>query len=775
MRSFLIALLIFHSAGMFANVHAEFSADKFSGCSPLVVTFSNNSQPSDANWSWDFGNGNTSTLANPSAVFNVSGVYQVKLVASYGGQKDSISKTITVFRLPQVDFHAAQTNVCQKDTLRLINDVVPGDAAITNYGWGFGNGIASNVSDPWHVYNTTGSYNITLVVQDANGCSANSNKNGYIQVLAKPVIAFTASPASSCNASQLVSFTNTSSGSGLTYLWNLDNGVTATTSNATHTYSQEKRTVTLIGTSPNGCASTASQQISVGQVIAEFTSKTEACTGEQIQFTNLSNVMGTAGWNFGDGTYSALLSPVKVYQNPGTYTVKLTQHDGACSNAITKTNYIVVKQGFSVTFDIDKTSGGCNDTSAVINFVNTTTSGTSFNWYFGDQTASTEQNPTHAFNSSGNYYVSLTVTDTVTGCVVKATQMTQVSLAPSNLSFRADTVSCPGGLVRFHNIFNWNLTYKWDFGDGKTSSGPNPTHSYAIPGIYTITMTATGGQGCSSTITKVNYIRIEEITTDFTVNETFSPCPPFVTVFSSTASRSDLTYKWDFGDGTSDVSANPTHIYFHPGIFTVKMITKSPNGCMDTVIYPNLIEVQGPTGTFSALPTSGCVPLTVSFQSTISSNVKSMWCDLGDGTLVMDSQQFQHTYISVNTFNPKFVLVDHVGCAVPYELAPIVTYDVPALDLNDTIVCQGASVSVSLSNESYTWSPSLYLSCDTCANVVIQPLATTAFAITATNDFGCSTSGVMTIQVDSLPVLNSISPITVCANSSVDLFACNAH
>ena len=210
MRNFLFILFASLTLPSLANVQANFSANKFSGCSPLVVTFSNTSQPSNSNWFWDFGNGNTSTLANPSAVFNVSGVYQVKLVVSNGTQKDSVTKAITVFRLPQVEFHAVQTDVCQGDSLFLINDIIPGDAPITNYAWGFGNGIASSFPTPAHTYSTVGLYNITLVVQDGNGCSANNNKNAYIQVIANPQVSFTASPAISCNVSQLVSFANTS-------------------------------------------------------------------------------------------------------------------------------------------------------------------------------------------------------------------------------------------------------------------------------------------------------------------------------------------------------------------------------------------------------------------------------------------------------------------------------------------------------------------------------------------------------------------------------------
>ncbi len=774
MRNFLSVLLLMICSNVFGAVHADFSADKFSGCPPLLVNFTNTSLPATAAWSWNFGNGNTSALTNPSAVFNNPGVYHVKLKVTNGTEVDSVTKTVTVFRLPQVDFHSVKTTICQNDTLSFINDVIPGDGAITNYGWGFGDGTASNSINALHSYSQTGSYNITLVVQDANGCSANTSKTSYIQVLSAPIAEFTASPAASCEVSQLVTFTNQSIGTGLTYSWQLHDTVSSTAVNPSHTYVQEKKNVTLTATNPNGCKGTVVHQISAGKVIADFTSKIKGCTGEQIQFTNLSNVAGSSSWNFGDGTVSTQASPIKVYNTPGIYTVSLTQTDGNCSDYIQKISHIVITQGFNVTFNQQNMPYSCYDATAVVNFTNTTPEGVSFYWDFGDGVRTTEENPTHAYVGHANYLGYVIVTDS-NGCSVKAILQRSVSTRMPEPFFRADTMSCPGGAVYFHNSSIAGAAYKWYFGDGDSSNLANPTHFYQNVGDYTVTLIAINRNGCDSSLTKTAYIKVREVVTDFSVNQTFSPCPPFVTIFSSSASRGDLTYLWDFGDGTTDTAANPTHIYFHPGIFTVKMITTTPNGCVDTVIYPNLIEVQGPTGTFSATPSSGCVPLTTTFETTISANTTKLWCDLGDGTLVSDSLTFIHTYTTVNTFNPKFILIDNVGCAVPYDLPPIVTHELPVIQLQDTFVCQGASVPVSLGSDRYQWSPADFLSCDTCGSVNIVPQTTTYYTITATNQFGCETTGNMMVSSDSLPVLNPISEVKLCLNSSVTLNAGNAY
>src|ERR1043165_2686836 len=94
---------------------ASFSADTTLGCAPLTVTFINTSLLA-TNYYWRFGNGNTSTLQNPSATYPLPGFYSVTLVAtnSGSGQVDSVTMTnyIHVVNYPTANFVANDSSIC---------------------------------------------------------------------------------------------------------------------------------------------------------------------------------------------------------------------------------------------------------------------------------------------------------------------------------------------------------------------------------------------------------------------------------------------------------------------------------------------------------------------------------------------------------------------------------------------------------------------------------------------------------------------------------------
>ncbi|MFN8299452.1 MAG: PKD domain-containing protein, partial [Chitinophagales bacterium] len=755
MKDILLILMLCLSIAAKATVHADFTPDKTQGCPPLLVNFTNLSTPANAGFRWDFGNGNSSILANPSAMFLNAGNYRVKLMVTYGGVTDTISKVITVHQLPVVNFSAPAVDLCSNDTARFLANVVPGDAAITDYAWGFGDGIASSDINSKHVYNQAGTYDVTLVVQDANGCSNNVTKHNYIQTFPAPNASFTAVPAISCNYTDTVHFTNNSIGNGLSYLWKLNDTLTTTITNPYCIYTQERRKVVLYVTDQNGCKDSIAFRISVTDIDAGFVAnKTEACAGESIKFTSTSPIIGTGRfWDFGDGTTSTSTNPTKVYSNPGIYTVKLTAIDGPCRDTLVKVNYITITTGFAVSFTADATQG-C-ETPFTVNFSNNTPGGATFNWTFGDGTTSNAENPSKTFTTNGTFSVSLTVTDT-TGCSVTGVVPAMVSTSLPRPRFKSDTLGCPGNGIAFNNISLDAVSYMWNFGDGDTSSVKSPNHIFDQVGDYTVTLTAFNSLGCDSSITKV--VHIDTVHVDFAVNQTFSPCPPFVALFTSNANKPNLKYFWDFGDGGTDTAANPTHIYFYPGIYTVKMVGKTAYGCTDTIVYKDLIVVQGPSGVFAVNPTEGCVPLNVNFSAVVSTNTLSFWSDMGDGRVVNDSLAFSHAYTQVDSFHPKFILVDHIGCMVSYNLPVVVTHATPQLQLNDTTVCPGAVVLVDAGNDNYQWIPAANLSCDTCATVVINPQQTITYRVTATNQYGCNVVDSMSVNVQALPILNNPAP-----------------
>ena len=128
-----------------------------------------------------------------------------------------------------------------------------------------------------------------------------------------------------------------------------------------------------------------------------------------------------------------------------------------------------------------------------------------------------------------------------------------------------------------------------------------PSHTYTTSGNFTVTLTTTGLNGCSHTVTQTDYIQIQPPTASINLLPA-GGCAPFSWTFDATINSSEpvATYLWDFGDGTTSGLASPTHI-FNPGVYDISLIITTINGCRDTVTVPRGIRsgIRANSGLYS--------------------------------------------------------------------------------------------------------------------------------------------------------------------------------
>ncbi|HKR03577.1 MAG TPA: PKD domain-containing protein, partial [Bacteroidia bacterium] len=203
---FLFSLLFIAGKASAQNAVAFFSVTgSSSGCAPLNVQFINSSVNASS-YFWDFGNGNTSTLANPTIVYVNPGNYSVKLIAySTNGSVDSLIKNnfISSVQKPTANFISSVTSTCLDDQVIFSNLSLNYDSCL----WDFGDGITSNSFNPVHTYTASGQFSVTLIAYKSSfGCSDVMTKNQYITIHPKPLSNFTVNQTSTCNLSQLFSF-----------------------------------------------------------------------------------------------------------------------------------------------------------------------------------------------------------------------------------------------------------------------------------------------------------------------------------------------------------------------------------------------------------------------------------------------------------------------------------------------------------------------------------------------------------------------------------------
>lgn len=634
-------------------------------------------------WNWDFGDGTTDNIQNPTHTYPLDGTYNTTLiVTNVFGCTDTLTQISTVLLQPQSAF--TNNTVCAKQPVNFTDNTT---GLPTTWSWDFGDGSPiDNNQHPTHTYTLGGTYNITLITGNLAGCMDTLVQS--IDVFTVPVPNFTADTVCLFG---ITHFTDLSTDGALitNWYWDFGDGNNSFASNPTYIYqSPGTFNVTLTVTNANGCDSTIVLPVVVNDIpVADFTADT-ACVGGPTTFTDLSTGVPTSWiWDFGDGSTSTA-GPVTthVYAAPGSYVVTLyvTGGTGTCFDQ----TFGIVNVTNTVTAGFTAEDTAC--VKEVIAFTNTstTTSGTisGYSWNFGDGVISTASDPAHSYDAPGTYTVTLTATQTG-GCSNTFTQNILVVANPTAMFMTG--AACVGQQVNFNSMsvpggvpFG---TLNWDFGDGGTATGANVSHTYATAGTYTVELDAISIAGCHDSI--VVPITINPLpVAAFTNNQV---CLGDTVVFnnmSSISSGSIDSYNWNFGDGTTSVLTDPQHIYTtHNDTFPVTLIVISDQGCSDTLVQDVLTL---PIVDFSFAPevVNGCAPLSIHFgdQSAItggSSIVGWVW-NFDDGNYSFQ-QSPAHTYPQAGAYYVSLTVTTTDGCVYSDTLNyPVTVYPQPVAGFN---------------------------------------------------------------------------------------------
>ena len=385
-----------------------------------------------------------------------------------------------------------------------------------------------------------------------------------------------------------------------------------------------------------------------------------------VAFTDISTGIPTKWkWNFGDGANSTVKNPVHKYSKAGKYTVSLTVKNAAGSNTTTKEDYINVTAPVKpiAAFSASPTSG--NIPLKVTFSDKSTGSPTSWKWNFGDGKTSTSRNPAYTYTKAGKYTVSLTVKNAAGTNTKTIKDYITVKTAPVKpvAAFSATPTSGKAPLkVQFTDKSTGSPTsWKWSFGDGKTSTVKNPAHTYTKAGKYTVSLTVKNAAG-SSTKTIKNYIVANELKAPVAA---FSASPtsgkaPLKVQFTDKSSNNPTSWKWSFGDGTTSTKQNPTHKYSKAGKYTVSLTVKNAKGSNMATKTGYIKVVSKPVAAFSASPTTGKIPLKVTFTDKSTGTPTKWKWSFGDGT-TSTKQNPIHKYSKAGKYTVSLTVSNAAG------------------------------------------------------------------------------------------------------------------
>lgn len=695
------------------------------GCAlPVDITL-NNSSTSGVNmeYDWDFGNGQTSTDFEPTGItYTTAGSFTITLDILDSSTGCSNSETQNVIINDFQGGIVAPATACVGESVQIDDASTTGS---NSWGWTFGDGGSSSLQNDSHVYNSAGTYDITLSVSNTvAGCTDVVTQS--IEVFPLPVPSFTASETVGC-APFDVDFTNTSVG-GVTYDWTFGNGDSftgETPPNQQYT-TQGFFDVSLTMTDANGCSNTTTinNMIEVDEIDVAFSADVvEGCAPLDVQFTDNSTPFNPSDpitgwtWSFGNGGgFSGDVPPIQTYAS-GVYDVTLTvTTDNGCTADTTYTQYIQVGD---ITINNINVNPIDDCAKSEFNFTSDWTivdphdpNDVEYEWDFGDGGNSTEENPTYNYPQDTGFFDVQLIVD-YRGCKDTLEIIDMVYVRAPISMFTAESVCNPASFPVSINVTDnaiigaltddAEMIYTWDDGSTTTltdaeldAAGSGSTaHDYADYGTYTIQQaiynTTTGCEDSTTTV-----ITISQTVADFTITADSVCIGSSVTVNDASSSSHPFgTYLYTMGNGASLGGASVSYTYPSTGSFDITLTATNSVGCADSYTYIGFDVLSLPVASFTASDIVGCTPLDVDFtnSSTIQGNgvpIESyLWTFYDFSTAATTDASF--TFNDLGTYATQLVATDEFGC-VSAPASVNVSLTKPVADFSmDTVLCNNAN------------------------------------------------------------------------------------
>ncbi len=658
-------------------------------------------------FNWSFGDGSSSYQPSPSHLYNSAGVKNVTLVVtSDHGCRDTANTTVTILEIPAASF--TTMNGCEGSVISLANNSTSTGAAITGYSWNFGNGTTSAVASPSYSYASSGIFNVTLSVTDANGCIGTMNAPVTIHPL--PIANFNFPTICDGSPASFGNYSSVNSGIIQSYQWDFGDNGTSALSNPTHTYTTTgSYSVSLIATTSLGCSDTITKPVTVNPSPVPAFTTADICEGGTNYFADYSSIAAGSitgrSWDFGDGGTSSNISPYHFFSAPGAYGVTLTlTSNWGCVSSLTNVTNIFPNPSASFI-----TATACEGSSTQFLNLSDISDGTqiSSDWSFGDFQSSQDDNPLHAYSTYGLYTVNLEVTS-IHGCTNHYTDTTRVYRKPI-ARFSAPDV-CDAAPLTFVNQSTSSdghiVSSMWTFGDGNSSSENQPTHTYHDTGHFNVQLITLSSLGCLGNFADSVAV-FPHPTVSVNINNACAGMP--VTMTASSNMGNGMTYSWSNGSAILSNSPSYNHIFNQPGTYNIVLTATSPQGC-DGLASAQVSVYPKPNVAFASTTVCQNSPTQFVNQTTVPTGSISVYTwNFGDSNSSSQANP-NHTYVSAGTFNTVLTAITNNGCSassvqsVTVNPKPTVSFNASGQGCGPLLVGFNQTVSISSGNVSgYLW------------------------------------------------------------------------
>ena len=712
-----------------SNVHvyslvvADFDINVSEGCSPLMVTISNNSEGTEFYWFWndsDLTLGNAdSNLSDPVSntyVYTSGGTrtdYLTLIVGNGNGCYDTLKRAINIHSAIDAQFTFSQPDSCTTSLVSFNSSTT--SPAASKYTWDFGDGTfytttSTTVNNRPFTNNLISdkTFTVKLTAETAEGCT--DSYTDYVEVYSRLIANFAIPLTASCPPFTDAEIENTSIGNNANkYKWYVDGNATPDftsdgIANFVRTYTNTNPTIKdynirLLATNPHGCTSEKVDTISVYErVIARFDMDIEeGCTPLGVSFDNQSQKTTDTKylWNFGDGATSSDFEPSTGHEffntsretdKPYTISLKVTS-ENYCTHDTTD-NIMVYHQPLAKFF-IDKTSS-CPPLLSSLD-KRESLGETEWEWRFGDVNPinTTDEVLTHQYVSSGTGVVDAYNLELWVGTNEECKDSISLTLnvfpsVTADFSFSAFEYCSPVEVNFVNNSSAWVKNYEWRFDDGNNSNLQNPMNRYENNGvtdrIYIPYLRVSSEYNCWDTISKPVTIFVQP-NAEFYVTPVLLKFPQNTVDIANNTNFGPFNYAWEFGDingSTSSLEEPGSFEYERWGEKVIELTVVSQTNSSCTDYYSDTILIMPPevNADFTTNIDGGCLDdgLEVEFtayQSAFDEDYIYEW-DFGDNSAIEYGRMVSHVFEVAGAYNVQLkAKSQEAGISEDYEYKTI--------------------------------------------------------------------------------------------------------
>ena len=675
------------------SIKAEFVADKKTVCVGDTIYFSDLSDGTSI-WSWNFGDGApTSKIKNPSHQYSQPGTYSVLLDARNDLCASQEVKTayIQVNAIPNVSFSSDKDSSC----------VVPFEVEFNNtslgansYLWDYGDKKSSPESNTLHKhsYDSIGVFNVSLTATSPSGCSNTLSKSNFIKI-ALPIANFSSDIWSGC-VPLPVNFngiTSTANEKITDWEWDFGDGsISNSPIAASYSYASEGvyDAKLTIKTASNCTQSFSSKILAGNKPTAEFSFLPSSnCIDSVFTFSDKS--IGMTGtnkqwiWDFESTDQVVFGQNVNAsFRDTGIFDARLIVENNGCRDTLILKDTVKIL-GPKALFNYTQSCRSIGLSPYTVAFKDASILGTSWTWDFGDSNSFSGKDTLHTYDSTKTYQVTLTVTDSITGCANSYTKPIQIT--DPVVGFIVDTtLGCYPFSPLITDTSKNAVTYLWSFGNGTNSNTNNPQITFSDTGYYNLSVVITDLRGCKDSLKMDSLFHAIGPKPNFEANNLTGCRPLPVNFIDKTFSDSTIIkWQWDFGDNSIDSSQNPNHIYTDRGSYPVKLAVTDTNQCSATKIISNFIEPTFPFPSFTVSDSITCKNKAFVIKNTSTGKkLKYLWT-FGDGnTSDTTAASFNYKYSVGGIYNLSLKLTDDNGCDSTLTIDSIIEVENPHADFS---------------------------------------------------------------------------------------------